>query len=612
MDLDERFGGSDVVIDRFRWRISRGEVSRWTEITAIFGAAESGRLREAARLNWLGRLDAPALALARDLVAKLSRLGDPLALAASYFIACDLSEPESSFPDLESLTASLHADPAVLADLWEGWQFSPEAGNALLRELRKKGDAAEPWALGLHRRLHAKLSKLRKDPKRLAQADVDLADHLIVAGRRDEARELLEARLAELPSERLRDLLPKDDADLTAGAGGQVLRIRVFELLAEARRTQAGPDPRALSELSRLQPLLLSRVEALAEGDGSLAERARDVIAVLGPGGLRSDVATPSRDPKPLVPLPGDLVKNVLRHPVTREGGELLGKLQALLARMPVPDHRMLREYVEPITDARQSVAARALSDAARMLGVEGVQGFVSRGKKAIGLRAYDGPPPFVLIGGKHLEGNPEYAMRPAELAFAVACEVAHLRYGHSRITSSDIWAGTLDKGKQGLDLFLGLLPLMKGWRIAEQAYRVAQKIPFGPLRRAFGGAKTVRERWKDRAEMDTPGKPADEGLGTAQEELVATARVMQLTADRAGLILAGDLRAAIRAMLLVRRDHMEELATAEREGIEAVLAQRRDDGVMLHQDLAIRVAALVSFLLSDDYVRLRATLGIE
>jgi hypothetical protein len=32
----------------------------------------------------------------------------------------------------------------------------------------------------------------------------------------------------------------------------------------------------------------------------------------------------------------------------------------------------------------------------------------------------------------------------------------------------------------------------------------------------------------------------------------------------------------------------------------------------MVHQDLAIRIAALVSFQLSEDYARLRSAMGVE
>ena len=63
--------------------------------------------------------------------------------------------------------------------------------------------------------------------------------------------------------------------------------------------------------------------------------------------------------------------------------------------------------------------------------------------------------------------------------------------------------------------------------------------------------------------------------------------------------------------MLLVRPDHLDELAQAERDGIVVVLTERDEDGQMAHQDLAVRIAALISFYLSDDYARLRsAALG--
>ena len=98
----------------------------------------------------------------------------------------------------------------------------------------------------------------------------------------------------------------------------------------------------------------------------------------------------------------------------------MLGRVQSLLAAVPEPDHGTLLEYVEPISAARQPEATRALMRAAHLLGVERVQGFVSRGKKGIGTRAYEGPPAFVLVGVRHLDDDPEYGMTEAELGFAI------------------------------------------------------------------------------------------------------------------------------------------------------------------------------------------------
>ena len=606
--MDETLGKADVLAGRFRWRVARAEVDVWREILSALERPADGRLRAFACANWLGRADPAALACSRSLLERGVRDGDPLATVAAFMVAVDSEEPSTLHAELDAAIPSLAArrlPPDALAATWREFRLSPEAAVVLLDRLKPHGDAAEPWALALHERLHARLVDLRRDPKRLARADVELAEHLIRSGQRERARLLLEARLDELPSEDLLDLLPSEDTDLTAGAGGQVLRIRIHELLGEARRTAAGPCLRALTELARLQPLVEARVRALhGAAEGELRLRAGALLGVLGPGGLaRRELGV---DLPEAPALPAALLENVLPHPAARTGSAVLGRVQSLLAAVPEPDHGTLLEYVEPISAARQPEATRALMRAAHLLGVERVQGFVSRGKKGIGTRAYEGPPAFVLVGVRHLDDDPEYGMTEAELGFAIGTEVAHVAYGHARVTSSEIWRGLFERSREGFDLLLGVLPLFKSYRVAERAYQLLQKIPTSALRRVVGGASAVRKKLASRPDLGDAHE-SDDVLSAMHEDLVATARVMQLTADRAGLVACRDLGAALRAMLLVRPDHRKELALAERDGVLTLLRERRADGHFAHQDLAVRIAALGSFYLSDDYARLTA-----
>jgi hypothetical protein len=612
--LDESLGGTDLLAGRLRFRLQRAELELWQEIVEALELPAAARLRAVARANFIGRADPEALRLSRALLDRGTRDGDPLATAAAFMVSSELGEPNPAAPEIDGAVSALethHVPGDGLARLWDEWHFSPEPARVLLGELGRHGDRAEPWALALHERLHARLRILRRDPKRIARADVDLAEHLIRAGNRERARSLLEARLSELPNEEIEDLVPKDDADLTAGAGGQTYRIRVFELLAEARRTSQGPDLRAMAELARLEPLVTSRVRKLAEhAEGGLRARAEGVLRVLEPGGLSR--ASAERAPGSGLELPNplsqELIRDLLPHPAAREGSAFVGKIQTLVAAVPAPDHRVLLEYVEPISVARQPEAARALAAAARMLKSDGVQGFVSRGKKGVGFRAYDGPPPFVLVGGRHLDEDSEFGMTADELAFAIATEVAHLCFGHARVTSNEVWSGVFERSKQGLDFLLDVLPLFKGYRIAERAYQLLARVPQRPIKRLVGSARAARKRWASRPDLATENS-SDDLLSTVHEDLVAAARVMQLTADRAGLILTDNLAAAVRAMFLVRRDHHDELALANSDGMDALLARRLPDGQMEHQNLAVRIAALISFYLSDDYARLRTAL---
>jgi hypothetical protein len=384
----------------------------------------------------------------------------------------------------------------------------------------------------------------------------------------------------------------------------------MHELLARARGEAERPDARALAVLARLQPLVLSRLRSLSSAaEGDLAERAELTIRMLEPRGLGAENGACDGEIE-IGELGRYSIEQLLCHPLVREGGVLLGRLQALLAAVPSPDRGVLRDYCESLAGERHPHAAAALSDAARAFGVPDVHAYVSRGNKSVGLRAYEGAPPFVLIGVRHLEGDAELTMTRSELRYAIGAEIAHLRYGHARVTSSEVWAGALSKSKQGLDFALGVLPMLKGMRFADKISRVVARIPLAAARRVLDGAGSISGRMRSGLMIVPSPRPINDGvLSRINEELVAAHRVMQLTADRAGLLLAGDLRSAVRGLLLLRRDHQKLLVEAEREGIEAVLARRDPGGTIEHQDLAIRVAALIAFYLSDDYEKLRAEL---
>ena len=607
LGVERRRGRASVRLGPEHWMTTFGNLELYEELAGILPLQPLDRLREVARLNWLRRDEDPAfVAFARRLLETASARGDALSASALAALDAEQGRRTELSPVVERLKTAAAPDRA-LADLAKSFRIGPAAGQTLVARLRELGRTSEPWALTLHERLHADARD--RDSTDQTLADVALAEHLLALGERERARVLLEARLAALPRRPLEELVPARDADLTRGGGARAITVRIQELLSEARRVSAGPDAMALVELARLQPLVLERMRALsAVAEGEIGRRAARALAALEAAGL-ADRSLDS-DTGSVLPLPASLLERRLRHPLVREGEELLGKLQALLAAVPAPDHAVLRDYCEQLSPERHPEAARALSDAARALGVPDVRAYVSRGNKSVGLCAYEGQPPFVLVGVRHLEGDPAFQMTPAELRFAIAAEVAHLRYGHARVTSSEVWAGALSKSKLGLDFALGVLPVFKGWKMADRLGRVMSRIPVDPAQRLIGSVRSLGDRLRrSPPELERPRPYHAEGLSRIHEQLVAAHRVMQLTADRAGLLLSGDLVAALRALLLVRADYRELLAEAESAGLDGVLGRRDAEGEMQHQHLAVRVGALIAFYLSDDYTRLRAEL---
>ena len=437
-------------------------------------------------------------------------------------------------------------------------------------------------------------------------SQIAAAEEIARRGKTDDARDLLRSIYDALPDERLSDLLPAPTLDLTSGEAGQAVHVRVLEQLAHLPNPDGHPDPDCLAELARLQPLVPFRLAALADAaESGLAGRARTALRALLSGGLARTAENEVPPAGPRRALAERLVSESLRHPLARKG-TVLGKMQSMLAAIDAPDLSMLRDYCEPLQTGSME-AAEALAHAAFVLGTPAVSGYVSRGAKGVGVRAYAGDPAFVLIGGRHLDDDGGYTLTPRELLFAIGSEVAHLRYEHARVTSREVSQGAWDMSKQGLDLMLGILPVIQGIKAAGPAGRFARRIPTTKIRTALQGLAHLRSGVQHVANV--PPEPESEGLGAAVEELVAAHRVMQLTADRAGLLLADNLGASLRAMLSVNPDYRPLLDRALHTNLETALAERDAEGNLVNQAAAIRTASLISFYLSDDYAILEREL---
>jgi hypothetical protein len=209
-------------------------------------------------------------------------------------------------------------------------------------------------------------------------------------------------------------------------------------------------------------------------------------------------------------------------------------------------------------------------------------------------LRAFGSHEPFVLVGESHLTPGSAYSLRGTELDFAFGAELAHLAFGHQRVTVGEVWAGAAGKTRDVLALLGVVLPVvteLSGPRVQRILGRVSREA----LERALHGAARLPELL---AGTEPKSEPA---LGQRNEELIAAHRLVQLTGDRAGLVVAGELRGALRAVLLTRAEYREVLEASHETGLFSALATRRGASLAL-ADLTVRVKALVAFYLSLDF----------
>jgi hypothetical protein len=331
-------------------------------------------------------------------------------------------------------------------------------------------------------------------------------------------------------------------------------------------------------------------------------ERDLGLARVLRPHGLTQNTAAfaPARSP-----LSTELIQGTLSHPLARGQNSLVAGVQKLIALSPEPDHAALSDYCEALDSHAYPAAKRALDAARLAFSLPNLRAYVSRGKKSIGMRGYEGNAPYILLGQAHLDPSSEFCMTETELGFAIAAEALHLLLGQARLTSNEVWAGAFARTKGGVELALGLLPLLKGLPMAASLSKVLDKIPEPALRR--GLEALLHFEHKQRRTPVEPSAPPS-ALSHINENLVAAHRLMQMSADRAGLVISGDLCSSLRGLLLVRPDTRALLDSMVERDLVSVLLESEIEPA-LRSDLLVRVAALLYFFVGEDYLALRRAL---
>ncbi len=593
--VETRGGKAALVTDTGEHPLATRQVSAVTELVELAQLEPSLRLFEAARRLYL-LPEGDGRARARRLVDAAAGRGQPLARLVSLLLAFAESSPERvADTTVERAAEALQAvSEASVAELPTRWNLALAACLRAVRELRALGARGEPAALYLHRALAVELADD-------AQGEAELAEHELAAGDVDRARRLAESRLRKLPPDEDAVLNPRD------ASPAHLLRIRLHDLIARGAAERGRGATPSLSALARLEPMNEARLQALAGAtadtdlDARLAQRAQEVLDCLAPGGLTH--LTPPGDADPPLPLPRQVLVDRVSHPLSRGSGRLAARLSELVASVPEPALGFLRDFCEELSESRQPDAVRALARATSLFGLPRVRAYVSHGARSLGLRAFgsEGAEPFVLVGANHLDESSSHSLSGMELDFAFGSELAHLAFGHQRVTVSEVWIGAAGKTRDAL-LALGLaLPViaeLSGGRALKLLKRLSPETVVKSveaadlLEKLVGGRKSSLSR----------------ALGQHNEELIGAHRLVQLSADRAGLVLAPHLPSALRAILLMRADYRDLFTLAREVGLATAL-QRRPLAEPAMADLIVRIRSLAAFYLSPDF---DAVLGLS
>lgn len=485
-----------------------------------------------------------------------------------------------------------------LVEVWETYGFEDRTGYWLLVELEHAPPSWRAAALELSDALWRKWREEASDRFEAARLDLTHARYAFNVGYPERAR----AVLTETP--RLFPNLTLGDLNLPTFSGVSPWRDvrRDVELLL---RNITDADPRqkdlARQRLIMLDPLNPEWLEEATQSN-TLGRRAREALQLLQGPVSRDPTSTPPDVPRALLrALEDERIATQLSHPLTRGKQTVTGRLVDAIAIVPSPDESVLRLYCERVTKS-DSPLLDALDRAATVLGLGHFELYLSRGKDDIGAQAFAAQSKLLLVGGQHTDPSSRHHLEPKELIFAFAAELAHVRFGHSRVSTPDVMRGLVSKSKQGAELAFNLLPLISGIKLGKRLGVVTAKLSLPRINKALTAARTLESAVNSALPPDR--NHAD--LNRPTEALLATHRLEQLSADRAALTCCGDLIAAFRAMLKTRADYVRVNTTLDTNGALAAIEQHAPSNPEAFADLRLRLGSLVAFYVSDDYEELR------
>lgn len=398
----------------------------------------------------------------------------------------------------------------------------------------------------------------------------------------------------------LMEVLPKaHDLELVLGQedAHAPLRHLLDALVHQALQLwpEGSPERTSLLETAAsLVPLELPRLRAWFEASEPGSEQRAGIEETLVQLGTLDRPHESSLPDAPAHPLRSTDLESKLIHPAARASTR--GSLQAMLAKLERPDHSSLKKYCDP---GQEGVLAKEIDRVASLFEKDGVDVFISHGDRRYGVQAFEGEPAFLLVGGEHRRPESPALLELNELRFTLGAELAHLYLGHARVSSQDVLRGAFDKGKLTFELVTSLVPFLSAFPWGR---RLGQLAGYFDNKLVARSAQRVRDYFGSSDGPASAEFTLDRSVG-----LIAAHRMMQLTADRAGLLCSGDLGACIVAMWKIRPESIEHLDLLRRQGVTAaikIMSQHEDD---LWRGLATRAAALTAFAWSAEYQELKS-----
>lgn len=293
-------------------------------------------------------------------------------------------------------------------------------------------------------------------------------------------------------------------------------------------------------------------------------------------------------------------------------------------------EEQAIEQYCEQVRQSNYPGLFRMIEQVAAFVGITPPRCFISRGK--IGVSVKNKEHPFIFIGSEHLNEENERYLAPQECLFVMAAQAEHIKSGHILITGTELWKSLGSASFDGFLVALQFLPA--GSFLGRLTHHFATKglkkvykmTKYSTVQKILNFVeKHVTDRQPDVTYADdndevtdtksdvSMSKKSTESDAMLREQLVGFARHAVYTADRAGILVCHDLRAACSAIFKLAGDaYYDDLKSIEQDGLLALVKKQDKREKYIYFEYAKRLSELIQFVLSETYQHLHTSLLTE
>ncbi len=614
-----------IAIDQFVWSASKN-ISLYKDIEEAVKLHNKQRINYIAKMNVAnGKQKKKYYDYAKFLLSLTNYPSVPLITFLLDYII-DKQAAEKQYIETNQLTQILRQlldNPQAEETLvfwFNDWKPTNQQALFVLQLLLEVAQNEEDIKkiLPVHELIRKQALNKEKDALNKILIDVEYAKSLLVIGKNKQAEKILKEDLKKLPDQSIAEILPDDKTDPTGELSGQFLKVMLLSLLAKTQQKENATQ--FVREAAILQPLSPQRIYNLtAIDDENLSHKAAEILKIIKDGDIRPTTEITQIKYQPLDSKSLEIIK----HPAYRKKG-VFKSFSKWIASYEAPDHTTLKDYAERFDAEKYPKIFEIIVDLQQIFNLGTLEVYITHGENSIGIRAFEDETNFLTIGTEHLNKSSDYYLTFRELQFAIGVEIAFLYFKFAKITSSDIWRGSFEKGKMLVDTLLNIVPAVGAFssalKSASKVKVISQFVEKNKLIDILAKTGKSLENINNTSQTVVGVASAfTEAIGVGvggkskksdgKAEIIALSRMMVITADRFGLAFCNDLQSAIRAIFLTSKDLATQLPLIEKYGLNSFLLKKDENGEYINQNYAVRFANMFSFWLSDDYEKIREKL---